>query len=133
MGGSTHPNVPFLAWAPPTDATANGDSPSRAGGWDREGLGWSGFRTSDRLLLRLWGWLGLGVITVVAVGSTVADLERLTEMLKLAVTPLAVLFPLASAPSPGPKRQTVWILPPERTHRSSVLLCSCSARREQGA
>ena len=87
-----HPNVPFLAWAPPIEATAHSDSPSRAGGWDREGLGWSGFLTSDRLLLKLWGWLGLGVTAVVAVGSTVADPERLTEMLKLAVTPLAVLF-----------------------------------------
>ena len=110
-----HPNVPFLAkhpaWGAPADATAQSDSPSRAGGWDREGLGWSGFLTSDRLLLKLWGWLGLGVITVVAVGSIVADPERLTEMLKLAVTPLAVLFgfsaqswPEASSrvdPSPG--------------------------------
>ena len=91
-----HPNVPFLAkhpaWGALADATAQSDSPSRAGGWDRGGLGWSGFLTSDRLLLKLWGWLGLGVIAVVAVGSIVADPQRLTEMLKLAVTPLAVLL-----------------------------------------
>ena len=96
MGGSMHPNVPFLAkhpaWGVPAETTTHSDSPSRAGGWDREGLGWSGFRTSDRLLVKLWGWLGLGVMAVVAVGSMVADQERLTEMLTLAVTPLAVLL-----------------------------------------
>ena len=96
MGGSMHPNVPFLAkhpaWGVPAETTTHSDSPSRAGGWDREGLGWSGFRTSDRLLVKLCGWWGLGVIAVVAVGSIVADQERLTEMLTLAVTPLAVLL-----------------------------------------
>ena len=55
MGGSTHPNVPFLAkhpaWGAPAETTTHSDSPSPAGGWDREGLGWSGFRTSDRLLI----------------------------------------------------------------------------------
>ena len=41
MGGSMHPNVPFLAkhpaWGVPAETTTHSDSPSRAGGWDREG------------------------------------------------------------------------------------------------
>ena len=50
--------------------------------------------------MKFWGWWGLGVMAVVAVGSMVADPERLTEMLTLAVTPLAVLLGFSASSWP---------------------------------
>ena len=102
MSDPAHPNVPFLVMRStgdlPVEPTLLETDPPRDDDWDESGLGWRGFPRSDQPPIRLWGWWGLFSICAVAVVAMRIDPQQMEDMLKLVVTPLAVLFGLGAQP-----------------------------------
>ncbi len=102
MSDPAHPNVPFLVMRSTDDLpvetrSRNADAAYDAV-WDESGLGWRGFPRSNQPPIRLWGWWGLFSVCAVAVVAMRIDPQQMEDMLKLAVTPLAVLFGLGAQP-----------------------------------